>query len=347
MFRSFFLSRRWLAWSVLGTILILAATWYRVQLDVQINEWFGTFYDLVQKALGTKGSVTLPQFWQQLSTFLRIAMIYVTVAVVLDFFIKHYIFRWRQAMNDYYVQHWERLRTIEGAAQRVQEDTMRFANILEGLGVTFINSIMTLVVFLPLLFRMSEYVGDLPVIGAVPHALFWLAIVWSLFGTALLAIAGIKLPGLQFRNQRVEAAYRKELVYGEDHADRADPVTVKELFANVRRNYFRMYWHYCYFNVARYTYGQLDAIFLNFILIPTIVAGRITMGTWQQIATAFGEVSNSFQYLVNYWSTIIELLSIHKRLKAFEAAIEGLELPSADLRYLATQEGVRVPVEED
>ncbi len=218
---------------------------------------------------------------------------------------------------------------------------MRFANILEGLGVTLINSVMTLVVFLPLLFRMSEYVSDLPVIGAIPHALFWLAIAWSLFGTALLAFAGIKLPGLQFRNQRVEAAYRKELVYGEDHADRADPVTVRELFANVRRNYFRMYWHYCYFNVARYTYGQLDAIFLNFILIPTIVAGRITMGTWQQIATAFGEVSNSFQYLVNYWSTIIELLSIHKRLKAFEAAIEDEPLPEIDRRYLkrAAEEG--------
>ena len=42
MFRSFFLSRRWLPWSLLGTALILFATWYRVQLDVQINEWFGT-----------------------------------------------------------------------------------------------------------------------------------------------------------------------------------------------------------------------------------------------------------------------------------------------------------------
>jgi peptide/bleomycin uptake transporter len=215
---------------------------------------------------------------------------------------------------------------------------MRFANILEGLGVTLINSVMTLVVFLPLLFNMSQHVSDLPVIGAIPHALFWLAIVWSLFGTALLAFAGIKLPSLNFRNQRVEAAYRKELVYGEDHADRAQPVTVRELYDNVRRNYFRMYWHYAYFNVARYSYGQLDAIFLNFILIPTFVAGQITLGIWQQIATAFGEVSNSFQYLVNYWSTIIELLSIHKRLKAFEAAIDDEPLPDIDQRYLAREE---------
>ncbi|HEY8360287.1 MAG TPA: SbmA/BacA-like family transporter, partial [Ramlibacter sp.] len=127
MFRSFFLSRRWMLWSILGTALILLATWYRVQLDVQINEWFGSFYDLVQKALGAPGSITAPQYWQQILTFFSIAMIYITVAVFVDFFTRHYVFRWRQAMNDYYMAHWQRLRTVEGAAQRVQEDTMRFA----------------------------------------------------------------------------------------------------------------------------------------------------------------------------------------------------------------------------
>ena len=47
-------------------------------------------------------------------------------------------------MNDYYTQHWPQLRHIEGAAQRVQEDTMRFARIMETLGVAFIRSLMTL-----------------------------------------------------------------------------------------------------------------------------------------------------------------------------------------------------------
>ena len=59
MFRSFFLSRRWLPWSLLGTALILFATWYRVQLDVQITEWFGSFYDMLQKARGKPASITL------------------------------------------------------------------------------------------------------------------------------------------------------------------------------------------------------------------------------------------------------------------------------------------------
>ncbi|MUO80157.1 peptide antibiotic transporter SbmA [Agrobacterium vitis] len=328
----------WSNWSIWGSAFIIFITYFSVQTSVAVNNWRGPFFDLLQNALAKQPGITAGQFYSLQMRFFEIGAVSVTLNVVTAFFTNHYVFRWRTAMNDFYMSKWNKLRYIEGASQRVQEDTMRFANILEGLGVTFINSIMTLVVFLPLLFSMSKYVEGLPIIGAIPHALFWLAIAWSLFGTALLAFAGIKLPGLNFRNQRVEAAYRKELVYGEDHSDRAQPVTVKELYSNVRRNYYRMYWHYLYFNVARFSFGQADVMFLNFILVPTFVAGKITLGIWQQISTAFGEVSNSFQYLVSYWTTIIELLSIHKRLKAFEAAIDDQPLPDIDQRYLAREE---------
>ncbi|MDR6816664.1 peptide/bleomycin uptake transporter [Neorhizobium sp. 2083] len=324
----------WSNWSIWGSAFIIFIAYFVVQISVAMNNWRGPFFDLLQRALAKEPGITDGQFYDLILRYFEIGMVSVALNVVTAFFTNHYVFRWRTAMNDYYMSKWDKLRHIEGASQRVQEDTMRFANILEGLGVVLINSVMTLVVFLPILFEMSKYVSDLPVIGAIPHALFWLAIGWSLFGTLLLAFAGIKLPGLNFRNQRVEAAYRKELVYGEDHQDRAQPVTVGELFSNVRRNYFRMYWHYLYFNVARYGYSQIDAIFLLFILVPTFVAAKITLGIWQQISTAFGEVSNSFQYLVNYWSTIIELLSIHKRLVAFEAAIDDKPLPEIDQHYL-------------
>jgi peptide/bleomycin uptake transporter len=324
MFRSFFLSRRWFLWSIVGSALILAATWYRVQLDVQINEWFGTFYDLVQKALGKPGSITLPQFWAQLATFFKIAIVYVMVAVLLDFFIKHYVFRWRQAMNDYYMAHWDKLRTIEGAAQRVQEDTMRFASIMESLGVEFMNSLMTLVAFLPILWGLSAKVTELPWLGPVSHPLVWVAILFALSGTVLLAVVGIKLPGLQFQNQRVEAAYRKELVYGEDDVQRARPPEVQRLFGDVRRNYFRLFFHYMYFDVAKYCYLQFGVLVPYIALGPTLVAGAITLGVMQQIVRAFGRVESAFQYLVLSWTTVVELLSVYKRLRAFERQIKAM-----------------------
>lgn len=155
-----------------------------------------------------------------------------------------------------------------------------------------------------------------------------------MFGTVLLAVVGVKLPGIAFRNQRVEAAYRKELVYGEDDESRATPPTVAELFDNVRRNYFRMYFHYLYFNMVRSIYNQADSVFVYFFLVPTFVAGTITMGILQQILTAFGQVSSSFQYLVNSWTTIIELLSIHKRLRAFESILYEQPLPEIDQQFI-------------
>jgi peptide/bleomycin uptake transporter len=329
MFRSFFLNRRWMPWSILGTLVILAATWYRVQLDVQINEWFGTFYDLVQKALSAPGSITAPQYWQQIMTFFSIAMIYITVAVFVDFFTRHYVFRWRQAMNDYYMQYWQKLRTIEGAAQRVQEDTMRFARIVEGLGVDLVRSVMTLAAFLPILWGLSDKITSVPILGAIPHSLVWVSIGWALFGTVLLAVTGILLPGLEFQNQRVEAAYRKELVYGEDDPARASPPVAHALFQAVRKNYFRLFFHYLYFDVVKWSYLQASVLVPLVAMGPTVIAGVITLGVFQQIARAFDKVTESFQYLVMSWSTIIELISVYKRLRAFEARIHDEPLPSA------------------
>ena len=42
-----------------------------------------------------------------------------------------------------------------------------------------------------------------------------------------------------------------------------------------------------------------------------------------QIIRAFSEVTSSFQYLVRSWSTIIDLISVFKRLQAFESAFKG------------------------
>lgn len=323
MFRSFFLARRWFAWSILGTALILFATWYKVQLDVKINEWFGTFYDLVQTALGKPGSITADQYWQQILTFFSIAMVYITLAVVTEFFVRHYVFRWRQAMNDFYMAHWHKLRNIEGAAQRVQEDTMRFARIVEGLGVELVRSLMTLAAFLPILWALSDKITSIPILGQIPHSLVWVSIVWALFGTLLLAATGVLLPGLEFNNQRVEAAYRKELVYGEDHPDRATPAVAASLFQHVRRNYFRLFFHYLYFDVVKWSYLQASVLVPLVAMGPTVIAGVITLGVFQQIARAFDKVTESFQYLVLSWGTIIELISVYKRLRAFEARIHA------------------------
>ncbi|MDO5542851.1 MAG: peptide antibiotic transporter SbmA [Acinetobacter sp.] len=311
----------WQRWSVWGSAFILFNIWFGVQVNVVVNAWYNPFYDLIQKMLSSGGG-DVNELYTGVLTFLYIAMVAVTLMVLNLFFVSHYVFRWRTAMNNYYTAHWEKLRHIEGASQRIQEDTMRFARTMETLGVNLVEALVTLLAFLPVLFSLSVHVKALPIIGEIPYALVWAAIGWAVFGTVVLMVVGAKLPGLEFNNQKVEAAYRKELVYGEDHSERADPLSLKELFSKVRFNYFRLYFHYAYFNLVRIWYMQLDNIYGLFVLFPSIAAGAITLGLMMQIANVFGKVRESFQYLIASWPTIIELLSIHKRLKAFESTLD-------------------------
>jgi peptide/bleomycin uptake transporter len=304
-----------------------------VQVSVVINAWYGPFYNDIQNALGGESDVSASDLYGHLLVFCIIVFPYIVFVPLKLFFTSHYVFRWRNAMNDFYVDKWSKVRQVEGASQRIQEDTMRFSAIMQGLGVSMIDSVMTLISFLPVLSALSIHVETMPIVGSIPYPLVTLAILWSVFGTLLLIVAGIKLPGLEFKNQRVEAAFRKELVYGEDSPERADPVSLSQLFTNVRRNYFRIYFHYAYFNLFRYIYLQADNVIAYIFLIPTIVSGRITLGIMNQVLRAFGQVASSFQFLVNSWTTIIDLISIYKRLQAFEVTISGLEVSGLDKEY--------------
>ena len=324
----------WQIWSVLGSALLIYLSYASVQVSVVINAWYGPFYNDIQTALTGDGGVTAGDLYGHFLVFCTIAFPYILFIILNRFFTAHYIFRWRTAMNNYYVERWKQVRNIEGASQRVQEDTMRFAAIMEGLGVALVDSIMTLIAFLPVLAALSVHVETLPIIGSIPYPLVTISIVWSIFGTFVLLAAGIKLPGLEFRNQRVEAAFRKELVMGEDSEESAGPGTLRDLFSNVRRNYFRIYWHYTYFNLFRYMYIQADNVVAYIFLVPTIVSGRITLGIMNQILRAFGQVASSFQFLVSSWTTIIELISIYKRLQAFEAAINDQPLTGIDKEFI-------------
>eukprot|EP00933_Yihiella_yeosuensis_P084191 TRINITY_DN9859_c3_g1_i1.p1 TRINITY_DN9859_c3_g1~~TRINITY_DN9859_c3_g1_i1.p1 ORF type:complete len:363 (-),score=49.69 TRINITY_DN9859_c3_g1_i1:195-1283(-) len=321
MYREFFCNHEWLVWSWLGMLVIGGGTWYQVMLDVQINTWFGGFYDLLQKALAKPDAVSEDELYDFLFTFARIAAIYVLVAVLLGFFTKHWTFRWRQAMNDAYLRHWPDLRHIEGASQRVQEDARRYAVMVEGIGASFLNALITLVAFLPILWDLSKSVERIPFLGQVDHAMVWLTLIWALFGTVGLAAVGIRLPGLEFQNQLVEAAFRKELVYGEDNALRAQPETTDKLFVDVRASYFNLYLNFMYFDIAKWSYLQFGDILPYVALVPSMAAATITFGQMTRLTNAFNRVQSSFQFLVRNWATIVELISVQKRLYAFSGHI--------------------------
>lgn len=318
MFRSFFKSRKWLLWAYGGGFLLLMALFVQVELTVAINEWYGGFYNMLQKATEHK----VDELWAEMLKFAKIAFPYVLIATVTAYFTRLYAFKWREAMTFSYVAKWQKVEhEVEGASQRIQEDIYRFARIFESLGLQVIRAVMTLFAFLPILWGLSKGV-DIETIKEIPGSLVWVALLVSIGGLLISWFVGIKLPGLEYNNQKVEAAFRKELVYAEDDkAHFGKTETIVELFTGLKFNYNRLFLHYGYFDIWVNFFEQLMIIVPYLIMGPGLFTGVITLGVLVQVSNAFSKVRESFSIFISNWTTITELRSIHKRLKEFELNI--------------------------
>ena len=324
MFKSFYKNQKWALWAYGGGFLLLASLYIQVQLTVKINTWYGGFYNILQKAT----EHTVAEFWAELIKFAYIAFPYVLIATATAYFTRLYSFKWREAMTFDYIKQWQSIEAdIEGSSQRIQEDIYRFARIVESLGLQVTKAIMTLIAFLPILWGLSSGV-DLPYIRDIEGSLVWVALIVSLGGLLISWFVGIKLPGLEYNNQKVEAAFRKELVYAEDDKiNYAKTETVVELFTGLKINYNRLFLHYGYFDIWVNFFEQLMIITPYIIMGPGLFTGLITLGTLVQVSNAFSKVRESFSIFIANWTTITELRSIHKRLREFEENI-GYSLKS-------------------
>ena len=319
----FFSTRKWFLWSYFGSAFILTSLWVQVQIDVKINEWFGTFYNMIQSALSAPGTVTIGEYWSGLASFGWLAAMWIGIALVGSYFTAHFLFRWRTAMVEWYHSVYDKASTIEGASQRVQEDTVKFSRIMEDLGVKLIESVMILVEFFPILLGLGAGITVLW-FGEWNYGLVTGALIWSVGGTILLVGTGylLRLVGIEYDIQKREAAYRKMLVHMEDNGEMR-PKKLDELYDSLRSIHYRSYLQYLKFNVVRMAYIQANVLTAYIFLAPAIVGGMITLGVMQQIIRAFGRVESSMQYLINAWPSIIELLSVIKRLKEFEKEIRN------------------------
>ena len=334
MLKSFFLNKKWSLWSWGGLFLLLISLFLQVQMTVAINSWYGKFYDLLQKATdyADKPQEGINSFFSQLvsvdyvlkgfegdPSFVVIAFPYIGLAIFTGWFTRIYGLRWREAITFSYIPQWQSVEfEIEGASQRIQEDCNRWARIVESLGLQVIRAFMTLIAFIPILWSLSDKV-DIPFLRDINGSLVWFSLIVSIGGIIISWFVGIKLPGLEYKNQRVEAAFRKDLVLGEDDkVNYGQTETLFELFTGIRFNYHRLYLHYGYFDGWMTTYDQFMIIAPYLIMGPGLFTGIITLGVMVQVSNAFARVHGGFALFLHNWTTITELRSIWRRLREFE-----------------------------
>jgi peptide/bleomycin uptake transporter len=338
MIEAFFKSKKWALWAYGGGFLLIASLWMQVQMTVAINSWYKDFYDLLQNAKDyyPNPSEGISKLYDYListnyintgfkgdPSFLVITLPYVVLAVFTAWFTRMYALRWREAITFSYIPKWKNLeKDIEGSSQRIQEDCARWAKLIESLGLQVIRAIMTLIAFLPILWTLSSSV-EVPFLKDINGSLVWCALSVSVGGLIISWFVGGKLPGLEYNNQKVEAAFRKDLVLAEDNKkEYAREETLWELFLGIRFNYRRLYMHYGYFDCWISFYDQFMVVVPYLIMAPGLFTGTIQLGIMVQVSNAFGKVHGGFALFLHNWTTITEIRSIWKRLHEFEKAIK-------------------------
>ncbi|MBK1964623.1 putative transporter [Campylobacter novaezeelandiae] len=387
MFKSFFLSKKWMLWAYSGLFLLLLFLYLQITLNVAINEWYQNFYNALQKPkiqssneisffsdqeiqkatklaeqnlekanlinkasiyyyqfllekffgiknIEIKTSYDIKDFYSLIIIFLCIALPYVIIATINIYFASIYAFKWREAMTFDYLKFWKQKDdNIEGSSQRIQEDIYNFSKIVEQLGLAFIKALMTLIAFIPILWTLSDQISHSLSQNLSKDSLFYflvnldgflvyIALLISLGGLIISWFIGIKLPGLEYNNQKAEAAFRKELVFAEDNRKQyAKNETMIELFIGLKFNYHRLFLHYGYFNIWLILFKQILVIVPFLIIAPSLFTGAIGLGIVMQINNAFDQVRTSFSVFIENWTTITQLRSIYKRLNEFEKNI--------------------------
>lgn len=343
MFRAFFLSRRW-AWWAWGLLFVLVLftvlqTYIGVLINERYKEIFNTYQTkdyvsfvgnfhltLFDHTLKVPDSTSVPHAWigagfHGVWGFAFLAFFSIFIATFSVFIARHYTFRWRQAITFYYLPLYAKIKKdkYEGSSQRLQQDTQQLAAGMYSLGLGGLQAVMNLIAFIPLLWVLGHGVklwGH-----EVSGLLVWVALIMSLGGLVITIWVGRKLPQLEYNNQRVEAAYRKKLVYAEDDKSHADEITIKSLFADLRKNYFALFSQFKYFSLWQNFYGQFMILLPLVVVAPNLFFGGLTLGVLTQIIQAFGVVQNAFAFFLDNWTSIVELRATLRRLSEFEQSI--------------------------
>ena len=196
---------------------------------------------------------------------------------------------------------------------------------METIALTVVGSIFTLIGFVPILWTLSNAV-QMPVLSAIPGSLIWVCFLTGIGGFLISWLVGSKLTVLEYENQVVEAAFKKELVYCEDDPHLyADQKKFQDLFVSIRTNWNRLYFYNALFDLWKHFY-LIHVWMVPFLVLASgLFMGLITFGVMMQVNDAFTRVDNTVSHFIQNWQIITEVRSIYWRLGEFEQQLTAPE----------------------
>lgn len=342
-----------------GLVLVLAHAFLHGYIKWRLNHWYGGFYDTLQTSgtIAANASATA-QDWKagsravthELLEFCKIAAIAIGVMPLSKLIRSLWCLEWRLKLSKYYLSSWDpNMPAIEGASQRLQEDSYKFAKGIEVCVSVGLDAVISLVIFVPVLLELGERVKCPD--GLDGFFIFgdaWLAamaIVAAFSGFVLTFILGSRLVGLEVENQKAESNFRTDLVILEvtpskicnthhvvDDLDEIPQVVLlppakhfSPLLNALKNNYRALFLNFFGLNLWLAAFDQFMVILPYLLAAPRLfdsnVETRILLGTLVQVSNAFDKVFTAMNTISENWASINEFRSVIVRLRQFELNI--------------------------
>lgn len=345
MFREFYLqgSGSWLAW--LGLVVLLLHSIFSAVVKKQLNSWSGDFYNLLQAVeVGSGSSVgdqekVISQLW----SFVDIVAPMVLVHPISKWVRNVWTLEWRLCLVNNYLSRWTNQgEPVEGASQRIQEDTARFTQKFDRAIGTLLDAAMTLIVFIPVLSGLGSVAVPPSSLAALGNN--WLVVI--AVSTAALHLGGAWLIGrplvsLEITNQRVEAAFRLDLVLEETGKRDCSNSVSARLVRDLRVNYNSLYRSFFSLNFFLSTFDQVLVLLPYVLVAPLLFAdehNRVRLGVLIQVSNSFDRVFGALTVVAENYAALQDFRSTVHRLVEFERSLtasghaqlvdEGSELSS-------------------
>jgi vitamin B12/bleomycin/antimicrobial peptide transport system ATP-binding/permease protein len=337
-------------WAGLGLLIaVIVIELASVVGDVLLNQWRNRFYNALQDR-------DWNSFVSEIIYFTVVVTVLVAISVYQLYLNQWLQIRWRKWMTEHYLGEWlnkanhYRMQLLGDAAdnpdQRITDDVKIFVERTLELGLGLLNSVVTLVSFVVILWGLSE-AAPLHLFGndiSIPGYLVWGALIYSLLGTWLTHAIGWPLVGLSFRQQQYEADFRFNLVRVRENSEQiallkgedAERAQLLKRFGTVVDNWLGIMSRTKKITAFTASYSQAAVIFPYVLVAPAYFANKVQLGGMMQAASAFGSVQGALSFFITVYRAMAEWQAIVARLDGFETAIanaQALKLSPATIHY--------------
>lgn len=207
---------------------------------------------------------------------------------------------------------------IDNPDQRIEEDIRSLTTNLISLFIILINSILTLVLFVSILWTISSQL----IIAVLSYAFI---------GSILTFVIGRKLIALNFTQLKKEADYRYKLVNVRDHSESIaflggsakEYLRARQKLKEALNNFLKII--HLNFQLGSFVniYNFLKPIIPVMIVAPLFMRGDIELGQVTQASDAFVRVVEALSVLIQHFGTISSIAALVTRLGSFSEALEN------------------------